>query len=80
MTQREFIKQIPNRLGGMIAGLVLYVNAESIADFVPNSYDNFVENNMQLVAGILIGFSLLRLSIDWYLTLTEEKDSTNEAE
>tara|TARA_B100002052_G_C15564096_1_gene454851 strand:+ start:193 stop:435 length:243 start_codon:yes stop_codon:yes gene_type:complete len=80
MTQREFIKQIPNRLGGIIVGLVLYVNAEYIADFVPNSYEKFVDNNMQLVAGILIGLSLMRLSIDWYLTITEEIDSGSESE
>ena len=80
MTTREFVQQIPNRLGGIIAGLILIVNADAIGDAVPNSYEKLVDNNMQLIGGILISLSLLRLSIDWYLTTTAEKDSSNESE
>ena len=80
MTTREFVQQIPNRLGGIIAGLILVVNADAIGDAVPSSYEKLVDNNMQLIGGILISLSLLRLSIDWYLTTTAEKDSSNESE
>ena len=77
---REFIKQLPNRLGGIIIGLILYVNAEFMGDLVPNTYGNFVNQNMELVAAILIGLSLLRLGIDWYLTTTEEEAQSKESE
>ena len=58
----------------------MIVNADAIGDAVPNSYEKLVDNNMQLIGGILISLSLLRLSIDWYLTTTAEKDSSNESE
>ncbi len=80
MGNRDFIKQLPNRLGAIIAGLILYVNAEFIGNSVPNSYGDFVNDNMELVAGILIGLSLLRLGIDWYLVSTEENDAESGSE
>ena len=80
MTMREFVQQIPNRLGGIIAGLILVVNADAIGDAVPSSYEKLVDNNMQLIGGILISLSLLRLGIDWYLTTTAEADPGSESE
>ena len=80
MTMREFVQQIPNRLGGIIAGLILIVNADAIGDAVPNSYEKLVDNNMQLIGGILISLSLLRLGIDWYLTNTAESDPSSGSE
>ena len=80
MTMREFVQQIPNRLGGIIAGLILVVNADAIGDAVPSSYEMLVDNNMQLIGGILISLSLLRLGIDWYLTSTAEADSGSGSE
>ena len=80
MTMREFVQQIPNRLGGIIAGLILVVNADAIGDAVPSSYEKLVDNNMQLIGGILISLSLLRLGIDWYLTTTAEADSGSGSE
>ena len=80
MTMREFVQQIPNRLGGIIAGLRLAVNADASGDAVPSSYEKLVDNNMQLIGGILISLSLLRLGIDWYLTSTAEADSGSGSE
>ena len=78
MRNRDFIKQIPNRLSGIIIGLILYVNAEFMGEIVPDTYENFVNQNMELVATILIGLSLLRLGIDWYLTTTEDESASKE--
>ena len=55
-------------------------NADAIGDAVPSSYEMLVDNNMQLIGGILISLSLLRLGIDWYLTTTAEADSGSGSE
>ena len=72
MGRREFIKDVPNRLTGLIIGLVIYGNAEYLADAVPSEFGDFVGNNMMLIGQILIGISLLKLAVDWYLVATED--------
>ncbi len=74
MSKREFIQQIPNRITGVILGLVFYYNAEYLGDVVPANWEGFVEQNMQLAGVLLVGLSVLQLSINWYLVTTEEFD------
>tara|TARA_Y100001970_G_scaffold9171_1_gene10694 strand:+ start:241 stop:480 length:240 start_codon:yes stop_codon:yes gene_type:complete len=73
MTQRDFVRQVPNRLTGVIVGLVFYYNAEFLSNAAPSNWSNFVEQNMQLIGVLMIGLSVLKLSIDWYLVNTEDE-------
>ena len=72
MSQRDFIRQVPNRLTGVIIGLVFYYNAEFLSGAVPSNWSAFVDQNMQLVGVLLIGLSVLKLSIDWYLVNSDD--------
>jgi hypothetical protein len=58
----------------VILGLVFYYNAEYLGDVVPANWEGFVEQNMQLAGVLLVGLSVLQLSINWYLVTTEEFD------
>ena len=73
MTQRDFVRQVPNRLTGVIVGLVFYYNAEFLSNAAPSNLSNFVDQNMQLIGVLMIGLSVLKLSIDWYLVNTEDE-------
>ena len=72
MGQREFIKQVPNRLTGVIIGLVLYDNAELRSEAAPSNWNEFIEQNMQLIGVLLVGLSILKLSVDWYLVTSDD--------
>jgi len=72
MSQRDFIRQVPNRLTGVIIGLVFYYNAEFLSGAAPSNWSGFVDQNMQLVGVLLIGLSVLKLSIDWYLVNSDD--------
>lgn len=74
MSKREYIQQIPNRITGVVLGLVFYYNAQYLGEIVPSKWEGFVEQNMQLVGVVLAGLSILQLSINWYLVSTEEYD------
>ena len=73
MTQRDFVRQVPYRLTGVIVGLVFYYNAEFLSNAAPSNWSNFVDQNMQLIGVLMIGLSVLKLSIDWYLVNTEDE-------
>ena len=72
MGQRDFIKQVPNRLTGVIIGLVFYYNAEFLSEAAPSNWSEFVEQNMQLIGVLLVGLSMLKLSVDWYLVNSDD--------
>jgi len=72
MGQREFIKQVPNRLTGVIIGLVFYYNAEFLSEAAPSNWSEFIEQNMQLIGVLLVGLSMLKLSVDWYLVNSDD--------
>jgi hypothetical protein len=72
MGQREFIKEVPNRLTGVIIGLVFYYNAEYLSEVTPDNWSSFVEQNMQLIGVLLVGLSILKLSVDWYLASSDD--------
>ncbi|SVD26404.1 uncharacterized protein METZ01_LOCUS379258 [marine metagenome] len=72
MGQREFIKQVPNRLTGVIIGLVFYYNAEFLSEAAPSNWNEFIEQNMQLIGVLLVGLSILKLSVDWYLVTSDD--------
>jgi len=72
MSQREFIKQVPNRLTGVIIGLVFYYNAEFLSEAAPSNWNEFIEQNMQLIGVLLVGLSILKLSVDWYLVNSDD--------
>ena len=76
MNTRDFIKQIPSKVTGIIFGVVLFVNAKPLADLLDmfkTDFREFVEINLQLGGGILIGLSILNLLINYYLAVTEEQ-------
>jgi len=73
MSKREFIAEIPNRLTGVILGLVFYYNAEYLGDVAPSGWNRFVEQNLELIGILLVGLSTLKISVEWYLASTDEK-------
>ena len=74
MSQRDFIRQVPNRLTGVIIGLVFYYNAEFLSGAAPSNWGAFIEQNMQLIGVLMIGLSVLKLSIDWYLVNSDGEE------
>ena len=73
MSKREFIAEIPNRLTGVIVGLIFYYNAEYLGDVAPSGWEGFIEQNLELIGILLVGLSTLKISVEWYLASTDEK-------
>ncbi len=78
MSKREFIAEIPNRLTGIIVGLIFYYNAEYLGDVVPSGWEGFVEQNLKLIGILLVGLSTLKISVEWYLASTSTSDEKKE--
>ena len=78
MSKREFIAEIPNRLTGVIVGLIFYYNAEYLGDVVPSGWAGFVEQNLELIGILLVGLSVLKISVDWYLASTSTDNEKKE--
>ena len=71
MATRDFIKEMPGKLTGIIAGSIIYVNAKYAGDLLPSKFQNFATDNMEMIGGILIALSLLNLGVGWYMAATE---------
>ena len=71
MATRDFIKEMPGKLTGIIAGSIIYGNAKYAGDLLPSKFQNFATDNMEMIGGILIALSLLNLGVGWYMAATD---------
>ena len=72
--ERELIRALPNRLLGIIFGIILVVNADPFGKAAPEEIRDIVSTNLSLLGYLIIGMSLLRTGIDYWLKLTPETD------
>ena len=72
--ERELIRALPNRLLGIIFGIILVVNADPFGKAAPEEIKDIVSTNLSLLGWLIIGMSLLRTVIDYWLKLTPETD------
>ena len=52
--ERALIKALPNRLLGIVFGIVLVVNADPVGKAAPNGLGDIVSTNMTLFGGVII--------------------------
>ena len=72
--ERELIRSLPNRLLGMVFGIIMVVNAGPFGEASPDEIQDIVTTNLSLLGWLIIGMSLLRTVIDYWLKLTPETD------
>ena len=72
--ERELIRALPNRLLGIIFGIILVVNAAPFGKAAREEIQDIVSTNLSLLGWLIIGMSLLRTVIDYWLKLTPETD------
>jgi|TARA_B100000530_G_C15483207_1_gene299400 hypothetical protein len=72
--ERELIRALPNRLLGMVFGIIMIVNAGPFGKAAPEEIQDIVTTNLALLGWLIIGMSLLRTGIDYWLKLTPETD------
>ena len=72
--ERELIRALPNRLLGMVFGIIMIVNAGPFGKAAPEEIQDIVTTNLALLGWLIIGMSLLRTGIDYWLKLTQETD------
>ena len=75
--ERALIKALPNRLLGIIFGIILVVNAEPVGKAGPDDFDTILTTNMQLLGWIIIILSFLRTIIDYWLKISYPEDKKN---
>jgi len=75
--ERALIKALPNRLVGIIFGIILVVNADPVGKAAPNDLGEIVTTNMQLFGGVIIFLSFLRTIIDYWLKISYPEDKKN---
>ena len=75
--ERALIKALPNRLLGIIFGIILVVNANPVGNAAPNDLEEIVTTNMKLLGGVIIFLSFLRTIIDYWLKITYPEDKKN---
>ena len=75
--ERALIRALPNRLLGIIFGIVLVVNAEPVGEAAPDGLGDIASTNMTLFGGVIIFLSFLRTLIDYWLKITYPEDKQN---
>ena len=75
--ERALIKALPNRLLGIIFGIILVVNANPVGKAAPNDLGEIITTNMQLFGGVIIFLSFLRTIIDYWLKISYPEDKKN---
>ena len=75
--ERALIRALPNRLLGIVFGIVLVVNADPVGKAAPDGLDEIVSTNMTLFGGVIIFLSFLRTIIDYWLKITYPEDKQN---
>lgn len=72
--ERELIRALPNRLLGIVFGIIMVVNAGPFGKAAPDEIQDIVTTNLSLLGWLIIGLSLLRTVIDYWIKLTPETD------
>ena len=72
--ERELIRALPNRLLGIVFGIIMVVNAGPFGKAAQEEIQDIVTTNLSLLGWLIIGMSLLRTVIDYWLKLTPETD------
>tara|TARA_B100000029_G_C16905824_1_gene715870 strand:+ start:277 stop:543 length:267 start_codon:yes stop_codon:yes gene_type:complete len=75
--ERALIKALPNRLLGIIFGIILVANAKPVGNAAPEGWNDIVSTNMTLFGGVIIFLSFLRTIIDYWLKITYPEDKKN---
>ena len=58
----------------MVFGIIMIVNAGPFGKAAPEEIQDIVTTNLALLGWLIIGMSLLRTGIDYWLKLTPETD------
>ena len=72
--ERELIRSLPNRLLGIVFGIIMVVNAGPFGEASPAEIQDIVTTNISLLGWLIIGMSLLKTGIDYWLKFTPETD------
>ena len=70
--ERDLIRALPNRLLGIIFGIIMVVNAGPFGKAAPEEIQDIVTTNLNLLGYLIIVMSFLRIAIDYWLKLTPE--------
>jgi len=63
-----FASELPAKLGPLLVGLVMVVNAEHVSGFITDvKWSDMAHSNLRLLGGILIGLGCLKILVDWYM-------------
>ncbi len=75
--ERALIKALPNRLIGIIFGIILIVNSDPVSKAAPEDIEALVKTNMLLFGGVIVFLSFLRTMIDYWLKISYPEDKEN---
>ena len=75
--ERALIKALPNRLIGIIFGIILIVNSDPVSKAAPEDIEELVKTNMLLFGGVIVFLSFLRTMIDYWLKISYPEDKEN---
>ena len=75
--ERALIKALPNRLIGIIFGIILIVNSDPVSKAAPDDIEQLVKINMLLFGGVIVFLSFLRTIIDYWLKISYPEDKEN---
>ena len=71
------IKALPNRLIGIIFGIILIVNSDPVSKAAPEDIEELVKTNMLLFGGVIVFLSFLRTMIDYWLKISYPENKEN---
>ena len=77
MCIRDRIKALPNRLIGIIFGIILIVNSDPVSKAAPEDIEELVKTNMLLFGGVIVFLSFLRTMIDYWLKISYPENKEN---
>ena len=75
--ERALIQALPNRLIGIIFGIILVVNSDPVSKAAPEDIEELVKTNMLLFGGVIVFLSFLRTMIDYWLKISYPEDKEN---
>ena len=75
--ERALIQALPNRLIGIIFGIILFVNSGPVSKAAPEDIEELVKTNMLLFGGVIVFLSFLRTMIDYWLKISYPEDKEN---
>ena len=75
--ERALIKALPNRLIGIIFGIILIVNSDPVSKAAPEDIEELVKTNMLLFGGVIVFLSFLRTMIDYWLEISYPENKEN---